>query len=133
MSVSSGFAELLCDLLAPLGRVTVRRMFGGGGVICDGVMFGLVSDDVLFLKADDASKGPYEAEGCEPFTYNGKGRPIALPYWRAPERLLDDHDELVAWARISLGLARRKAAAKSARKPKKSVASAARPKRKRSG
>lgn len=112
MALSSGFSELLLDVLAPLGRVSVRGMFGGGGVYCDGVMFGLVADDVLFLKADEATKAPFEAEGCGPFVYNGKGKPIAMSYWQMPERLLDEPDEMVAWARIALGVAQRKAAAK---------------------
>jgi DNA transformation protein len=65
MTVSSGFSDMLIDVLGPLGRVSVRRMFSGAGVYRDGVMFGLVSDDVLFLKADAASKGAFEAEGAD--------------------------------------------------------------------
>lgn len=129
MTVSSGFAELLADVLAPLGRVTVRRMFGGGGVMCDGVMFGLVSDDTLFLKADEASRKAFEDEGCGQFVYDGKGRPIALPYWRMPERLLDEPEEMVAWARTALGVALQRAAAKTAKKTSKSVKAAGKPKR----
>jgi len=33
-------AEFLREQLAPLGRVTMRRMFGKTGVFCDGLMFG---------------------------------------------------------------------------------------------
>lgn len=113
MSVSPGFAEMLGDLLAPLGSISVRRMFGGGGVYCDGLMFGLVADDVLYLKSDELRCQPFEAEGCGPFVYEGKGKPIAMSYWRAPERLLDEPEEMVAWARIALGVARGRASAKA--------------------
>ena len=34
-----------------------------------------------------------------------------MSYWRMPERLLDEPDELLAWARISLGVARKRASA----------------------
>jgi DNA transformation protein len=118
MTASAGFIELLEDALSGLGPVSVRRMFGGAGVYADGVMFGLVADDTLYLKADDATQRAFAAEGLEPFVYEGRGRKIAMSYWRIPERLLDDPDEMVAWARAALGVARRAAAARptSARK-----------------
>jgi len=129
MAASEGFIALLQDVLGGLGPVSVRRMFGGAGVYADGVMFALVADDTLYLKADDETKAAFEAEGLGPFGYGGKGKRIDLPYWRAPERLLDDPEEMVAWARMALGAARRAAAAKPKRKK---VPTAARKKRKRS-
>ena len=42
MVASDSFAEFLRDQLAPLGRITMRRMFGKTGVFCDGVMLGMV-------------------------------------------------------------------------------------------
>lgn len=111
MTASDGFIELLKDSLRGLGPVSVRRMFGGAGVYADGVMFGLVADDTLYLKADDATKRAFEAEGQVPFVYEGRGKVIAMSYWRIPERLLDDPDEMVDWARTALGVARRKVAA----------------------
>lgn len=119
MTASDGFVELLKDSLHGLGPVSVRRMFGGAGVYADGVMFGLIADDTFYLKADDATKSAFEAEGLAPFVYEGSGGTVAMSYWRIPERLLDDPDEMVGWARTALGVARRKAAAKpkgSARK-----------------
>jgi DNA transformation protein len=68
-------------------------------------MFGLVIDDTLYLKADDATKGTFEAEGLGPFLYSARGRSVAMSYWRAPERLLDDPEEMVGWARTALDVA----------------------------
>jgi len=115
MSASEGFIELLKDCMSGLGPVSVRRMFGGAGIYADSVMFGLIADDTLYLKADDKTKCDFEAEGLEPFVYEGGGRTIAMSYWRIPERLLDDPDEMVAWARTALGVAQRAAAAKPKR------------------
>jgi len=95
--------------------VSVRRMFGGAGIYADGVMFGLIADDTLYLKADEKTKRDFEAEGLGPFVYEGGGRTIAMSYWRIPERLLDDPDEMAAWARTALGVAQRAAAAKPKR------------------
>lgn len=88
-------------------------MFGGAGVYADGVMFALIADDTLYLKGDDATKAAFEAEGLQRFGYAGRTKRLDLPYWRAPERLLDDPDEMTEWAQTALSAARRRAAAKS--------------------
>lgn len=117
MSASEGFLELLRDQLRGLGPVSVRRLFGGAGIYCDGVMFGLIADDVLYLKVDDANRNDFDAESLAPFTYEKKtGRTEIPSFRRAPERLLDDADELETWARAALGAARRSQHAKPKRK-----------------
>jgi DNA transformation protein len=110
MSASEGFIEHLKDALSGLGPVSFRRMFGGAGIYADGIMFALVSDDTLYLKADDTTKGDFESEGLAAFVYESRGRIIALTYWRAPERLLDEPDEMRAWALRALSVAKRSAA-----------------------
>ena len=100
MAVTEGFKNFVRDLLADFGPVTIRNMFGGAGIYADGVMFAILVDDTLYLKADEVSARAFAAEGKGPFTYRPKDRaPIAMSYWEAPERLLDDPEELVAWAR----------------------------------
>ena len=106
-------AEFIRELFAQFRPVTIRRMFSGAGIFCDGLMFGLVIRDVIYLKADAASVAEFEREGCGPFTYTrGKRarRPTqhALPYWRLPERLYDDPDELARWAARAFAAAERK-------------------------
>src|SRR5262245_17946007 len=104
MVASDSFAEFLREQLAPLGRITVRRMFGKTGVFCDGLMLGMVRDDTLYFRVDDHSRAAIkEAEGFPPLSYEEGGSSIDLAFWRAPERLFDEPDELVAWARAALG------------------------------
>src|SRR6476661_5511927 len=108
MVASDSFAEFLREQLAPLGRVTMRRMFGKTGVFCDGVMFGMVTDNMLYLRVDDHNRTAFkEAESFPPLNYEKKGSTIDLSFWRAPERLFDEPEELVTWARAALGAARR--------------------------
>jgi DNA transformation protein and related proteins len=116
MTASAAYIEWLKDALLPLGHISVKRMFGGAGVYCDGLMFGLIADDVLYLKADASTARAYEDEGCGPFVYDGKTKPVAMSYWRLPERLIDEPDEFVDWARRSVGVARN-VAAKAKPKP----------------
>jgi len=111
MVASDSFAEFLREQLAPLGRVTMRRMFGKTGVFCDGLMFGMVTDNMLYLRVDDHNRTAFkEAESSPPLNYEKKGSTIDLSFWRAPERLFDEPDELVTWARVALAAARRVAA-----------------------
>ena len=117
MAASESFAEFLREQLAPLGRVSMRRMFGKTGVFCDGVMFGMVTDNMLYLRVDDGNRTAFrEAEASPPLNYEKKGATIDLSFWRAPERLFDEPEELVAWARAALAAAHR-AAAKRERTP----------------
>ena len=112
--------EFIRELFAPFRPVTVRRMFRSAGIFCDGIMFGLVSDGTIFLKVDATSIPDFEREGCRPFTYTrGERGRVELPYWRLPERLYDDPDELAAWAGRALEIAeRKKFAPRATRKPK---------------
>jgi DNA transformation protein and related proteins len=108
----------LIDLFAAFGRVSVRRMFGGFGIYADGLMFALASRGVVYLKADDETAAAFEQEGAGPFTYDTRhGRHASLSYWRLPDRLYDDPDELAAWARTALAVARRRRKPKAVRRP----------------
>jgi len=114
------FADFLRDQLAPLGRLTMRRMFGKTGVFCDGVMFGMVTDNMLYLRVDDHNRAAFkEAESFLPFSYEKKGSTIDLSFWRAPERLFDEPYELVTWARVALAAARRIAAKRGRTAPRR--------------
>ena len=116
MTSESEYANHLRNALAPLGDIRVRRMFGGAGLFLEDTMFGLISEDSLFLKADDENRPDFEAEGLQPITYERLGRTIALSYWEAPEHLLDDPDALLRWSRRAWQAARRSAAGKSKRR-----------------
>ena len=54
-----------------------------------------------------------EAEAFPPLNYEKGGGSIDLAFWRAPERLFDEPDEFLTWARAALGAARRVAAKRS--------------------
>ena len=119
MVASDSFAEFLREQLAPVGRVTTRRMFGKTGVFCDGVMFGMVTDNMLYLRVDDHNREAFEeAESFPPLSYKKQGSTIDLSFWSAPERLFDEPDELVTWARAALAAARRVAAKREQTAPR---------------
>ena len=105
--------EFINDLFASFGAVTVRRMFGGGGIYREGLMFALVFDGAIFLRVDATSIPDFEREGSRPFVYTrakspGKIGRASLSYWRLPERLYDDPEELAVWAKRAHAIAQHK-------------------------
>lgn len=114
MAVSSDFAALVQEQLAPLGPITIRKMFGGAGVYAHDLMFGLIMGQTLYLKVDDLTEGDFAAAGSGPFVFQMKdGGEGSLRYWRLPEEAADDADAALGWARMGLDAAMR------ARKPRK--------------
>jgi DNA transformation protein len=120
MVASDTFAEFLREQLAPLGRLTMRHMFGKTGVFCDGVMFGMVTENTLYFRVDDQNRVTFrEACSFPPLNYEKKGSTIDLAFWRVPERLFDEPDEFVSWAQAALAAARRIAAKRERTTPKR--------------
>ncbi|WP_414728908.1 TfoX/Sxy family protein [Zhongshania aliphaticivorans] len=112
MAKASAFTVFLVDQMQWLGPVTSRRMFGGTGLFLEGLMFALIVENTLYLKADTATRGDFDALGLPPFSYQRNGRDIALSYFQAPDEALDDRDLLIDWANRAYAAAMRTAAAK---------------------
>lgn len=98
------------DLFAPLGRVSIRRMFGGKGIYRLGVMFALEAGGVVYLKSLPEHVPLFEAAGSAPFgferrTPKGTARTMITSYWSLPHAALDDLDALKAWAARALAAA----------------------------
>ncbi|MEP6634343.1 MAG: TfoX/Sxy family protein [Luteimonas sp.] len=113
---STADIDHLLDLLAPIGPITARRMFGGWGVYVDGRMIGLVVGGALHLKTDAATQAAFEAAGSAPFVYATAAKTVATSYWSVPDEALDAPDVMLPWARLALAAALRKANNTSVRK-----------------
>ena len=119
MAYDPDFGEWVREHLAALGSLEIKRMFGAAAVYANGLIFALLDDGVVWLKADEVNAPVLEAAGARQFTYPTKdGKQMAMAYWSLPESALDDPDEAVDWARKSIDAALRKAAARKPRKPK---------------
>ena len=107
MAVNESFKEYVVDQLGKLGFVTVKKMFGGAGIYYDGLIFGLLADDVLYFKVDDSNKSDYESAGMKPFQpFDDK--PIVMSYYEVPVDILENREVLPEWARKSLLASRNK-------------------------
>lgn len=109
------FVEHCLELLAPLGPVRARRMFGGWGLYADGLFVALITAERLYLKTDAGTRGPFSAAGCETFVYGGDGKSVTLGYWTVPPEALDSPATMAPWARLALQAARAARAAKALR------------------
>lgn len=124
MTVTPAYREFVIDQLASLGRVSVKRMFGGAGLYRDGVFFGLIDDDTVYLRVDDTTRLDFIARG-QPALRPVRSQPdkISENYFQVPPDVLEDAEQFVVWSRRAITAAgsptagaKRKRTAKRARK-----------------
>ena len=120
--MSSDFLDYLSEVLAPLGNVRGKHMFGGIGIYVDNLFCAIIVDDTLYFKGDDDNEAQFIASKCTPFTYEKNGVDFSMRYYRVPDEAMDDAEVMLGWARLGLAAALRKAAQpKPKPKPKKSA------------
>ena len=109
----SQYIEFLREWLAPLGEITVRAMFGGHCLYCDGVVFALVGKQEIFLKADALNRPAFEAIGSQPFQPFAD-KPEVMQYYPPPPAFFDNSDVMREWGRAAVEAGRRARAARPA-------------------
>ena len=117
MSENAAFADHIVDLLVDFAKVEAKRMFGGFGIFREGLMFGLIADGSLYLKADDQNRSIFEDQGLSPFIYYKGDKPFQLSYYLAPESFFEDEQETQYWAGLGWEAALR--APKKKKRPRK--------------
>ena len=115
------------ELLAPLGAVRERRMFGGHGLYLDDLFVALIAGDNLYVKVDAASQPAFAAAGCAPFVYEGQSKSITLSYWTVPAEAMESPAAMQPWARHAIAAALRARAAKPSAAPRKARSTAPKP------
>lgn len=108
MPISDEFVHYVIDQLAGWGNVSSRKMFGGAGLYCDGTMFGLIADDVAYLKVDDSNRDDFVKAGSSPFNpYPDKVKTTVMSYYEIPVDVLENNEKLAKWAQQSLTIAKK--------------------------
>ena len=100
------FVDHVCDLLAPLGPVRPRAMFGGHGVYVDDVFCAIIAGDTLYFKVDDGNRADYERMGCGPFKPFAD-KDMVMSYYEVSAEVMDDYRAIVDWGRKALEAAQR--------------------------
>jgi DNA transformation protein and related proteins len=119
MAVSDDFLNYVVDQLRGWGAVAVRRMFGGAGLYRESKMFGLVADDVAYLKVDDSNRADFVKAGSSPFNpYPEKGLTAVMSYYEIPSEVLENPAELSKWTQRAFEIQGRKKARPGKRRAK---------------
>ena len=105
LRVSTGFREFVLGQLGDVRGLHARSMFGGIGLYADGVFFGIVAGDILYLKVDEASRPDYERAGAHPFRPY-PDRPVTMQYYSVPAGIVEDSATVGAWASRAIVVAR---------------------------
>jgi DNA transformation protein len=121
MPSSTAFRDQVLGRLLPFGPVNARAMFGGYGLYLDGLMFGLIAYDTLYFKVDDGNRDDYIEAGTNPFTYEGKRRPVKMSYYQIPEAVMTDPGDLAIWAERAHQAAKRSKAKSPPRRKRSST------------
>ncbi len=103
----SEFVEYLKEVFEQFGSIQARKMFGGYGIYHDGIMFGLVADDTLYLKADEATAEHFVLRSLEQFKYDKGNKVVKMSYYLAPDEIFDDPEVATIWAQRALEAASR--------------------------
>lgn len=123
MATDPGFLDHVKDLFTDLGPLRTGRMFGGTALYIDDAMFAVIFGDALYMKSDPDLSERYADAGSEPFQYDTKGGTRTINGLMAlPDAALDDPEEALHWARLSLVPAREAADLKRRQKAAKSKA-----------
>lgn len=112
------------ELLAALGRVDARRMFGGTGFYAEGRIVALEIEGVLYLKTDAEIRDRFRDAGGRPFVYDNGKREVETRYWTPPDDALDSGEAMAPWARLAREAALRAEAKPMKKKPAKKQAAA---------
>lgn len=101
MAVDNSYLEFIVEQLSEFDAlhnfgVTTKKMFGGVGIFCNGVMFGMIGGGKFRLRVDEENKPDYEAKGMN--SYNPKKKGKGMPYWEVPVEVLEDKTQLTKWA-----------------------------------
>ena len=108
----------IVDLLQFIGPVESKSMFGGFGMFLEGLMFGPVAGNELYLKVDTQNLQDYEDLGLQAFSFEKNGRQFKMSYYQAPEEAMEDAELLSDWASNAYGAAMRAAAKKGGKRKK---------------
>ena len=96
------FKDFVLDQLTDLDDVEARRMFGGHGLYQDETFFGIIHRGRLYFKIDDTTVAEYRRRKMKPFRPNAKQ--TLKSYYQVPVEIIEDADELRAWAEVAIGV-----------------------------
>ncbi|AIR65857.1 TfoX/Sxy family DNA transformation protein [Cedecea neteri] len=95
------------EYLSSLGKIGYRPLFGGYSLMVEGVVFAMVAEGELYLRASEQCADYFIKKASPPLMYSKRGLPVALNYYRVDEELWENPDKLVQLSFLALRSAQR--------------------------
>lgn len=103
MTSSNDFFEYVQDQLSPWSDIDKKRMFGVLGLYRDGVMFGIIAKDMVYLKVGDSNKIKFLDAGSTTLKVF-KNNSEVPSYYELPVNVLENSEEFIEWAKESYAI-----------------------------
>jgi len=107
MHLENDFIEYVQDQLSQWSNIDKKKMFGIIGLFKEGLMFGIISNDTVYLKVDDSNKIKYENAGSKPLEVF-KNKSKVRSYYELPAEVLENSEEFIDWAKESFTIQKNK-------------------------
>lgn len=91
------FLKAVLDKLAPHGPIRARAMFGGYGIYYGDVMFACIVQGELYFRVGENNRKDFEKRGSKPFIYEGRNKPVQMPYMTLPDEVFNHPAQLKKW------------------------------------
>lgn len=104
MKANDSYFLFIQERFSKISGISYKKMFSGMGVYKNGVIFGMVIDGELYFKVDDSNREEFESSGASPFSYQSRGKEVTTSYWRLPEEILENKEELNDWINVSYSI-----------------------------
>ncbi|KAF6667444.1 TfoX/Sxy family DNA transformation protein [Pantoea anthophila] len=88
--------------LAPLGAIESRTQFGGYALAVESVVFALINQGELYLRASEPLQAYITDRPLQPLVFRKRGKLVSLNYYRVDETLWRDPEHLLALSAASL-------------------------------
>lgn len=98
----TSFKAFVLDQLGALPELRAKAMFGGHGLYQASRFFGILMDGRLYFKTDEQTRTAYLERGMAPFIYEKARRTTTIHYFEVPPEVLENREELVAWAKRAI-------------------------------
>lgn len=110
MPRNEGFVQYIVEeVMQGVSGITVKGMFGGYGIYKEGIIFGLIVQNMLYFKVDESNRSDYEEHESVPFSYDTKkGKKVLTSYWEVPQTILEEFSSLETWIEKSVAVSLKK-------------------------
>jgi DNA transformation protein len=105
MRDNSSLANYVVEQLSFLGRISSRSIFGGIGIFHEERLLGIVINGALYLHTGEANIEEYVSRGMPQFKPYPNAFDLTTDHHQTPPEVVDNPEELKAWAERALAAA----------------------------